>query len=94
MRENVSHNDARVVLIAPLLIMVIKQNFKEEVIGSCRKTAAKGLTIFAVLTISQATVNKINNHYTVVKTATQTTVKDVTSASYKAVAPLTYNELI
>ena len=93
MRENVLHNDARVVPVAPLLIMIIKRDFEEEIIGSCRKTASKGLTLFAVPTMSQAIVNKINDHYTAVETATQTTVKDVTSAAYEAVAPQTYHEL-
>ena len=93
MRENVLHNDARVVPVAPLLIMIIKRDFEEEIIGSCRKTASKGLTLFAVPTMSQAIVNKINDHYTAVETATQTTVKDVTSAAYEAVAPQSYHEL-
>ena len=58
LRENVLHNDARVVPIAPLLLMIIKREFEEEISGSCRKTAAKGLTIFAVPTMSQAAVNR------------------------------------
>ena len=93
LRDNVLHNDARVIPIAPLLIMIIKRDFEEEIIGSCRKTAAKGLTIFAVPTMSQAAVNKINDHYDAVETATQVTVKEVTSASFEAVAPQTFHEL-
>ena len=92
-RDNCLHNDARVVPIAPILIMVIKRDFEEEIIGSCRKTAAKGLTIFSVPTMSQAAVNKINDHYDSLATATQITVKEVTSASFEAVAPHTYQEL-
>ena len=94
LRENVLHNDAKVVPIAPLLVMIIKREFEEEISGSCRKTAAKGLTIFAVPTMTQAAVNRINDHFTAVETATTTTVKDVTSSSFEAVAPQNYNELI
>ena len=93
LRDNCLHNDARVVPIAPLLIMIIKRDFEEEIIGSCRKTAAKGLTIFSVPTMSQAAVNKINDHYDSLATATQITVKEVTSASFEAVAPHNYHEL-
>ena len=43
--------------------------------------------------MSQAAVNKINDHYDAVETATQVTVKEVTSASFEAVAPQTFHEL-
>ena len=81
------HSEAKVIPFAPLADMVYKRKFDEEVSQSSLKSAAKGLTPFALLPLSDTKFDLINKTSHALEVATQTTVKDVTSNGFKAESP-------
>ena len=81
------NSEAKVIPFAPLADMVYKRKFEGEVSQSSLKSAAKGLTPFALLPLSDTKFDLINKTSHALEVATQTTVKDVTSNGFKAESP-------
>ena len=92
-KDNVFYPDAKVQPYTPLITMVINRDFEEDTSMSTRRSAARGLTIFAVPTLSDVDYNKINELAAALEQATQTTVKDITTSSFEAQAPKSFFQL-
>ena len=74
--------------------MILTRNFEEETSRSLLKSAAKGLTPFAVPALTDKQVDSINEHADAIEAATQTTVKDVASKFFKAEDLKSFSELV
>ena len=92
--EQVWYREAKVRPYTTLVSMIDKRDFKEETIGSTCRSAAKGLTIFAVPTMSDLDYNKINDTAEALEKATTTTVRDISSSSFQAESPKTFAQLL
>ena len=94
LEEEVWYKDAKVQSYTQLVTMIMKRDFEEDTSMSSRKSAAKGLTIFAVPTMSDVEFDRLNEMAAAIEEATQTTVKDITSASFEAQSPKSYFQLV
>ena len=92
-KEHEHYQDAKVILYALLVNMILTRNFEEETSRSSIKSASKGLTQFAVPSLTDKQVDKINKHAEALEAATQTTVKDITATSMEAEGPTTFTHL-
>ena len=92
--EQVWYREAKVRPYSTLVTMVDKRDFEEDTLGSTRRSAAKGLTIFAVPTMSDLEYNKINDTADALEKATTTTVKDISSSSFQAESLKTFAQLL
>ena len=72
----------------------LNAQLKEETSRLLLKSAAKGLTPFAVPVLMDKQVDSINKHADAIKAATQTTVKDVASKSFEAEDTKSFLDLV
>ena len=93
-KENVYYQDAKVQPYTLLVTMAINRDFDEDLSMLTRRSAARGLTIFAVPTLSDIEYNRINKLAAALEQATQTTVKDITTNSFEAQAPKSFFQLL
>ena len=91
--EHEVYPDAKVIIYSPLVTMIQTRDFEEETSRSSRKSAAKGLTPFAVPSLSDKQVDTINDHAEAIESATQTTVKDMATKAIKAEGPKSFWQL-
>ena len=91
--EQVYFADAKVIAYAPLVTMIINMDFEEDTTRSSKKSAAKGLTPYAVPTLSDREVDAIEDHAEAVESATQTTVKDMEKAGIEAERPKSFTSM-
>ena len=87
------YQDAKVIIYSPLVTMIQTRDFEEDTLRSSRKSAAKGLTPFAVPSLLDKEVDIINDHAEAVESASQTTVKDMSSKAIEAEGPKSFSQL-
>lgn len=86
--------EVKVITYAMLIKMILDMDYKEEdTTRSSRKSAAKGLTPFAVPTLSDHEVNVMEDHVEALEAATQTTVKDLEKLGIQAEGPKSFQTL-
>ena len=94
LEEEIWFKEAKVQSYSQLVTMVMKRDFEEDTSMSSRKSAAKGLTIFAVPKMSDVEFDRLNEAAEALEDATHTTVKDITSVQLEAQSPKTYFQLV
>ena len=87
------YSDAKVIMYAPLVQMIVNMDFEEDTTRSSKKSAAKGLTPFAVPTMTDREVDVIEDHAEAITAATQTTVKDMEKSTIEAESPKSFTAL-
>ena len=85
--NNQIYREARLRLLASVITMIIKRDFKEELGLSSLVSAAKGLTPYCVPDITESDLERINEQTQALDLATTTTVKDVTACCRVAKTP-------
>ena len=85
--------DTKVIMYAPLTKMIVDMDFEEDTTRASRKSAAKGLTPFAVPTLSDSEVDAIEDFAEAMEVATQTTVKDIEKSGIMAEGPKSFSGL-
>ena len=85
--------EVKVISYASLVKMIIDMDFEEDTTRSSRKSAAKGLTLFAVPTLSDREVDTMEDHSEALEAATQTTVKDLEKLGIQAEGPKSFQTL-
>jgi hypothetical protein len=84
--KNIMFDDAEIPITAPLLVMIRKRKWLSDDPVATYRTAAKGLSVFAVGTLTEDEVAIINDTMEALEQATTTTAKeykDVTSIKAK-----------
>ena len=92
--EFVWYKEAKVRAYRSLVNMVMKRDYEEDTSMSSLRSAAKGLTIFAVPTLSNMKFDRLNDIASTLEDETHTTVTDITSAVFEAKAPKTFFQLL
>ena len=91
---NTYWREAKVKPLHTILNMTIKRTFEEETSMSTIKSAANGLTPFAVPCMSEMEVEDHNEQAAALAQATSTTVKDHTLTKLKAKGPTSFEEML
>jgi hypothetical protein len=95
LNDNVFWKEAKVQPIHQHLLMVVQRSFEGDAAPSSSLTAnAKGLTVFAFASLSDADVDTHNELAEALAAATTTTVKDITSIKTKATTPTSFEDLL
>ena len=92
--KNILFKEAKLRVLASVVAMIIKRDFKEELGLSSLVSAAKGLAIYCVPDLSKAALEQINEATQALDIATTTTVKDVTACMRVAETPPTFEALL
>ena len=93
-KKVVHYEEEKLVLYAPLIAMIAKRDFEEETSLSSAKSAAKGLTPYAVPPLTDMEIDAINDQAEALEKATTKTVKDHTNTTMEAKSPKSFGQLV
>ena len=94
LRNVVHFEEEKITPFATLIKMIANRDFEEDTSVSSLRSAAKGLTPYAVPPLTDLEIDTINDKAEALELATTTTVKDHTSSTLEAKSPTTFSKLV